>query len=133
MTLSAGSDRVAVVTRNLERYLEEAVPAARRLAPGEPLAPGSSLTARKAIELFEDQAASRALDVIARELKKDGLSYYTISSAGHEMNAAVGAHLRTDDPCFLHYRSGGLMMARARRVGGQTPVFDTFAAIWPMT
>src|SRR5439155_7438951 len=97
----------------------------RRLGAGDPLRPGSGLTARQAVELFEDQALSRALDVAARELKRAGRGFYTISSAGHEQNAVVGALLRLDDPCFLHYRSGGLMMARARKLSGSTPILDT--------
>ncbi|MEQ1895715.1 MAG: thiamine pyrophosphate-dependent enzyme, partial [Planctomycetota bacterium] len=63
--------------------------------------------------------------VASRELKKTNQSYYTISSAGHEWNAILGAQLRLTDPCFLHYRSGGLMMARARQLPGATPLWDT--------
>lgn len=87
--------------------------------------PGSTLTARQAVELYEDQVLSRALDVAARDLKRDGRGYYTISSAGHENNALIGAQLRTNDPCLLHYRSGGLMMARQRQLPSATPLFDT--------
>ena len=76
MALDTRSNRVAVVEQNLDRYLAEARPAERLLAPNEPLRPGSRLTARAALELFEDQAASRALDVVGRELKRDGLGYY---------------------------------------------------------
>src|SRR5688500_5668194 len=100
------TNRVAVVEQNLDRYLETAPPADHRLPPGAPLRDGSGLTARKAVELFEDQVLSRALDVAARELKRTNRSFYTISSAGHENNAVLGALLRLDDPCFLHYRSG---------------------------
>jgi 2-oxoisovalerate dehydrogenase E1 component len=123
------TNRVAVVEQNLDRYLESAAPAAAPLAPGDPLRPGSGLTARQALELFEDQALSRALDVAARELKRTNRSFYTISSAGHEDNACVGALLRLDDPCFLHYRSGGLMMARSRKLAGATPAFDTLLSL----
>ena len=129
MTLDTSPNRVAVVAGNLDRYLASAKPAARPLDPDAPLRAGSALTARKAVELWEDQVTSRELDAVARELKRDGLSYYTISSAGHEQNAVVGSLLRESDPCFLHYRSGGLMMARARRVGGETPVFDTLLGL----
>ncbi|MEX1024695.1 MAG: thiamine pyrophosphate-dependent enzyme [Planctomycetota bacterium] len=123
------TDRVAVVESNLDRYLKSAEPAARRLAANAPVTPGSSLVARKAVELFEDQVLSRALDVAARELKREGKSFYTISSAGHEQNAVVGALLRTDDPAFLHYRSGAFMMARSRQAGGATPLFDTLLSL----
>jgi 2-oxoisovalerate dehydrogenase E1 component len=129
LSIDTNPNRVAVVESALDRCLAEAEPAARSLAPDEPLRAGSALRAREALALFEDQVASRALDVVARELKRDGRGYYTISSAGHEHNAVVGALLRTDDPCFLHYRSGALMMARARRAGGETPVFDTLLGL----
>ena len=117
--------RVEIVEENLERFLEGAAPSARALAPDEPLRAGSGLTAHRARELFEDMVLSRALDVASRELKKTNQSYYTISSAGHEWNALLGAELRLTDPCFLHYRSGGLMMARARQLPGSTPLWDT--------
>jgi 2-oxoisovalerate dehydrogenase E1 component len=129
VALDTRSNRVAVVEQNLDRYLAEARPAERRLAPHEPLRPGSRLAARFALELFEDQAASRALDVVGRELKRDGLGFYTISSAGHEQNVVIGALLRLDDPCYLHYRSGALMMARARKAGGESPVFDALLSL----
>ena len=72
---------------------------------------------------------SAKLDVAARRLKLRNLGFYTISSAGHEQNACLGALLRTTDPCFLHYRAGGLMMARARKLPGSTPLFDTLLSI----
>lgn len=119
------TNRVALVEAALDRFLDEAQPSSRILDPREPLRPGSGLTARQAIEVFEDQVLSRALDVAARELKRQGRGYYTISSAGHEQNAVLGAQLRPTDPCLLHYRSGGLMMARLRQLPGATPSFDT--------
>jgi 2-oxoisovalerate dehydrogenase E1 component len=122
-------DRVAIVERALDDYLEKAAPPATPLAPDDPLRPGGSLDARKAIELWEDQVTSRALDVAARELKKTDRSFYTISSAGHENNVVLGAQLRITDPAFLHYRSGALMMARARQRPGETPIFDALLGI----
>ena len=68
-------DRVAIVERQLDTYLETAEPAPRRLAPDAPIAEGSDLTARAAIALFEDQVTSRQLDVAARELKKTNRSF----------------------------------------------------------
>jgi 2-oxoisovalerate dehydrogenase E1 component len=123
------TNRVAVVESNLDAYLGSAAAPQRRLAPEDPLRTGSGLTARAAIELFEDQVLSRALDVAARELKRTNRSFYTISSAGHENDAVVGALLRLDDPCFLHYRSGGLMRARSRKAPGVTPAFDTLLSL----
>jgi 2-oxoisovalerate dehydrogenase E1 component len=34
-----------------------------------------------------------------------------------------------DDPAFLHYRSGGFVMARARQLAGSTPAFDTLLGV----
>nr|WP_274388046.1 thiamine pyrophosphate-dependent enzyme [Salsipaludibacter albus] len=57
---------------------------------------------------------SRLLDVAARRLQARGHGFYTIASAGHELTAVVGAQLRRTDPCLLHYRDGGLVMAKSR-------------------
>lgn len=65
-------------------------------------------------ELYRCMLLSRELDHAARDLKAADRGYYTIASAGHEMNVVVGAALRHTDPCFLHYRSGALMAARRR-------------------
>lgn len=122
-------NRVEIVERNLDEYLENAPQPIRTLEGHEPVREGTRLTAREAIAIFEDQVLSRQIDVAARELKKTGRSYYTISSAGHEQNAVVGSLLRPTDPCFLHYRSGAFMMARARQCGGTTPLFDTLLGL----
>ncbi len=119
------TNRVAVVEANLDAYLESAETAPKLLEPGDPLRVGTTLTARVAVQLWEDQVLSRCLDVAARELKRDGEGFYTISSAGHEQNAIVGAQLRTSDPTFLHYRSGAFMASRQRQVDDGTPLFDT--------
>jgi 2-oxoisovalerate dehydrogenase E1 component len=116
--------RVEIVQENLLAGLSAAPAAAARLDAAEPLASHSALTAGEALAVFEDQVTSRLLDVAARELRKTNQSFYTISSAGHENNAVIGALLRTDDPCFLHYRSGGLVMARSRRAGDGDRIVD---------
>jgi 2-oxoisovalerate dehydrogenase E1 component len=122
-------DRVAVVEQQLDHQISRASPTTERRGPAEPLRDGSSLSVAAALGLFEDQLASRQVDVAARELKKTDRSFYTIGSAGHENNAVVGARLRPDDPAFLHYRSGGFFMARARKVPGSTPVLDTLLGV----
>jgi len=122
-------DRVAIVEQALDDYLAHAPAPAAELAPAAPLHTGGELTARGALELFEDQVTSRALDVAARDLKKTDRSFYTIGSGGHENNAVLGARLRISDPAFLHYRSGAFMMARARQLPGSTPIFDTLLGI----
>lgn len=122
-------DRVSIVELQLDTELNAATAVAARLSPTAPLRPDGSLTAAAALAIFEDQVASRQLDVVARELKKTNRSFYTIGSAGHENNAVVGALTRPTDPAFLHYRSGGFVMARARQVPGATPVLDTLLGV----
>jgi 2-oxoisovalerate dehydrogenase E1 component len=117
--------RVEIVQENLLAGIRSAPPSSQRLRPDQPIGDHTTLTGARALEVFEDMVASRLLDVAARELRKTNQSFYTISSAGHEQNAVVGALLRKADPCFLHYRSGGLMNARARLEPGIDPVFDT--------
>ncbi len=122
-------DRVAVVEDALDALLAGLAPAAAPLRPDEPLRPGSGLAAQRAVELFEDQVVSRQVDRAARELKKTNRSFHTITGAGHENNAVLGAQLRITDPAFLHYRSGGFMMARARQLPVSTPAFDALLGI----
>ncbi|MBA3536730.1 MAG: MFS transporter, partial [Tatlockia sp.] len=69
-----------------------------------------------AIELFDSQIKSRLLDLVARQLKEKGLSYYTIGSSGHEGNAVFGQVFRPSDMAFLHYRSGAFFLQRAKQV-----------------
>ena len=122
-------DRVPIVESALDEYLASVREDRAPLPADAELRAGTGLTARRAVELFEDQVASRAVDVAARELKKTNRSFYTISSAGHENNAVIGAQLRVTDPAFLHYRSGGFFMARACKLPGSTPVFDTLLGV----
>src|SRR5690606_11873987 len=97
-----------------------------------PIVPGSTLTRRTAVRLFEAGLQSRLQDLEARRMKDEGRGFYTIGSSGHEANAVFGHLLRTTDPALLHYRSGAFLAARARRAPGQTPLFDamlSFAAV----
>ena len=123
--MSTPATRVEIVQKNIDDYLANAQSTGQRLAQEARLSNGSSLSVKQALETFEDQMISRLLDVAARELKKRNQGFYTISSAGHENNAVIGALLRLDDPCFLHYRAGGLMMARSRKLEGCDPILDT--------
>src|SRR5699024_7651454 len=77
------------------------------------------------LELFESQLLSRHLDLIARAMRQRNEGFYTIGSSGHECNAAVARLARHTDPAFLHYRSGGFMMERARDLPEIDPVYDT--------
>lgn len=83
------------------------------------------------IDLFETQVMSRHLDLRSRQMQKQGDSFYTIGSAGHEGNAACALAFRPTDMAFLHYRSGAFMIQRSKQVKGQTPLYDmmlSFAA-----
>ncbi|MFP4310599.1 MAG: hypothetical protein ACLFS9_01285, partial [Nitriliruptoraceae bacterium] len=93
-------DRVQAVEVALEATIAEAE------VPDVPLSPPSTAplglpdgpSRAEAVAAFTDQVTSRALDVVARELKAQGVGYYTISSAGHEDNVALGALTRPSDP-----------------------------------
>lgn len=68
-----------------------------------------------ALALFDSQITSRLLDIAARQLKEQGLSFYTIGSSGHEGNAVFGTVFRQNDMAFLHYRSGAFYLQRAKQ------------------
>lgn len=81
------------------------------------------------VALFRAQATSRHLDLAARELQRAGAGYYTIGSAGHESNAALGLLSGAGDPALLHYRSGGFYAARALASGKVDPVRETLRGL----
>ena len=94
-------------------------------APDEAILDGSSLDAQGFRELFESQLISRHLDLMARVLRVQNKVFYTIGSSGHEGNAMVARLTRHTDPAFLHYRSGGFMAERFRKLPGMDPVMDS--------
>jgi len=94
-------------------------------APHEPVLEGSACTAEDFLELFDSQLASRHLDLMARVLRVQQKVFYTIGSSGHEGNAMVARLTRHTDPAFLHYRSGGFMAERFRKLPGMDPVMDS--------
>ncbi|GJQ26139.1 MAG: MFS transporter [Phycisphaerae bacterium] len=97
----------------------------RRLSADEPVAPDNPMTGKDLLQLFESQMVTRHLDLIARYLRSKDAAYYTIGSAGHEGNAMVGRLTRLTDPAFLHYRSGGFMAERCRKVPEIDFIYDT--------
>ena len=118
----------------LERHFRESVAGlgnggARRTDLDEPVSDDTGLTGRMALSLFDAMASSRALDLAARYLRKEGPGVYTIGSAGHESNAVVAAALRPTDPALLHYRSGGFYCARAQQVPDSTPLRDVLLGL----
>ena len=94
-----------------------------------PVRAGTGLTGAQAIALFDAQAGSSHLDLAARYLRAEGHGFYTIGSAGHEADAAVGAVLRPSDPALLHYRSGAFYLARAAQVPGSQPLRDVLLGL----
>ncbi|GAB2501763.1 thiamine pyrophosphate-dependent enzyme [Arenimonas alkanexedens] len=96
-----------------------------RPAPHEPVLEASACTAEDFLALFESQLVSRHLDLMARVLRVQQKVFYTIGSSGHEGNAMVARLTRHTDPAFLHYRSGGFMAERFRKLPGMDPIMDS--------
>lgn len=80
-------------------------------------APRLSIDGQLALQLFASQLLCRVTDVEAHELRARNQGYYTICSAGHEGNVALGALTGPTDPALLHYRSGAFFIARAMSSG----------------
>ncbi len=76
------------------------------------------------LALFESQLTSRRLDLEARRLGAEKRGFYSIGSSGHEGNAALAHVFRADDMAFLHYRSGAFYLERARKIPGETPIWN---------
>lgn len=89
----------------------------------------AELDKKTAIDLFDSQIKSRLLDLIARQLKEKGLSFYTIGSSGHEGNAVWGQVFRAEDMAFLHYRSGAFYLQRAKKFPGTDGVRDILLSL----
>lgn len=89
----------------------------------------AKLDKKTAIALFDSQIKSRLLDLMARQLKEKGLSFYTIGSSGHEGNAVLGHVFRSDDMAFLHYRSGAFYIQRAKQLKGTDGVRDILLSL----
>ncbi len=89
----------------------------------------ANLNKQVAIELFDSQIKSRLLDLIARQLKDKGLGFYTIGSSGHEANAVFGKVFRFSDMAFLHYRSGGFYIQRAKQIKSIDGVKDILLSL----
>lgn len=119
-------NRAEVVDQNFLNFLDEWDHAAEgKLPPDAAIRPeDGSLTVGEFRELFESQMASRHIDLEARAMRIRNEGFYTIGSSGHECNTVLGRLTRDTDPAFLHYRSGGFMMERLKKVG-QDPVYDT--------
>ncbi|MHB1273781.1 MAG: thiamine pyrophosphate-dependent enzyme [Rhodanobacter sp.] len=126
-----GFNRAEIVDQNFTEFVHSWDGAAAA-APADdaPVLPGSALDARGFRELLQSQLISRHLDLMARVLRVQNKVFYTIGSGGHEGNAMVARLTRHTDPAFLHYRSGGFMAERFRKLPGtdgkpRDPVMDS--------
>ncbi|HEY4145427.1 thiamine pyrophosphate-dependent enzyme [Pinirhizobacter sp.] len=121
-----GFNRAEIIDANFVEFVQQWQGDAHS-APHDdaPVLPGSRLTARGFLDLFESQLISRHLDLMARVLRVKDKVFYTIGSSGHEGNAMVARLTRHTDPAFLHYRSGGFMAERFRKIPGMDPVMDS--------
>ncbi len=125
-------NRAVVVDQNFASRVSEMMPRVGRRPEAErsqPAEPGATLSAAAAIRIFESQIGSRHLDLMARQLRASNASFYTIGSSGHEGNAAVAAALEPSDMAFLHYRSGGFYLERARQVPGVDGLADVMLGV----
>lgn len=119
-------DRASVVDEQfLKRVLQADFPTSNStMSPTT-----AELDKKTAIDLFDSQIKSRLLDLIARQLKEKGLSFYTIGSSGHEGNAVLGQVFRANDMAFLHYRSGAFYLQRAKQLQGTDGVKDILLSL----
>jgi len=122
-----GLNRAEICDQNFVEFLRAFEPGSTRLPPdaNAPVLPGSACTVSAFLDLFDSQLISRHLDLMARVLRVQNKVFYTIGSSGHEGNAMVARLTRHTDPAFLHYRSGGFMAERFRKVPGMDPVMDS--------
>jgi 2-oxoisovalerate dehydrogenase E1 component len=121
-------NRAEVVDQNFVAFLRdwaEEHPEVRAASPDSLIRSGFSLTGRDMLELFESQMICRHLDLVSRQMRARDEGFYTIGSAGHEGNVVLGRLARHTDPAYLHYRSGALMVERARYAPDVDPIWDT--------
>jgi 2-oxoisovalerate dehydrogenase E1 component len=121
-----GFNRAEIVDQNFTEFVQLWNGDVRaKPRDNDPILPGSALDARGFRELLESQLISRHLDLMARVLRVQNKVFYTIGSSGHEGNAMVARLTRHTDPAFLHYRSGGFMAERFRKLPNMDPVMDS--------
>ncbi|GAA4807231.1 thiamine pyrophosphate-dependent enzyme [Lysobacter hankyongensis] len=121
-----GLNRAEICDANFQAFVRDwSGSALPKPSAGESILDGSALDAQGFRELFESQLISRHLDLMARVLRVQNKVFYTIGSSGHEGNAMVARLTRHTDPAFLHYRSGGFMAERFRKIPGMDPIMDS--------
>src|SRR6185437_6999235 len=86
----------------------------RRLAGSAPVRPGSALTGRLCLDLFDAQLASRHVDLAARWLRARGGGFEAVGSGGGESKAGVAGALRLTGRALLRCRAGAFELARGQ-------------------
>ncbi|MEO7199036.1 MAG: thiamine pyrophosphate-dependent enzyme, partial [Dokdonella sp.] len=121
-----GLNRAEICDVNFSEFVRDwSGNVASRPHPDAAILAGSALDVQGFRDLFESQLISRHLDLMARVLRGQNKVFYTIGSSGHEGNAMVARLTRHTDPAFLHYRSGGFMAERFRKLPGMDAVMDS--------
>jgi 2-oxoisovalerate dehydrogenase E1 component len=124
LSQSKGVNRAEAVDANFIAFCKQHPGGVARPRHNEGIL-GSELQTADLLELLESQLISRHLDLMARVLRVQNKVFYTIGSSGHEGNAMVARATRHTDPAFLHYRSGGFMAERFRKLPGMDPIMDS--------
>ena len=125
-TRAKNVNRAEVVDQNFSEFVRNYEgPVAARPALVDPILADSLCSTQDFLALFQSQLISRHLDLMARVLRVQNKVFYTIGSSGHEGNAMVARLTRHTDPAFLHYRSGGFMAERFRKLPGMDPIMDS--------
>ena len=95
-------NRSKIIDENFIKAIQSLPESSTHYAANTTLHSETDLSMWEAVEIFQSMLSSRHLDIYSRELKKDGNSFYTIGSSGHELNATIGAVSRISDPAYLH-------------------------------
>jgi 2-oxoisovalerate dehydrogenase E1 component len=119
-------DRAKIVDA---RFIEQVSKANFPVAKSKTSPSDAGLTQQAYLSLFECMLLTRHIDLEARRLKEKNIGFYSISSTGHETNAAIAACFRHTDMAFLHYRSSAFMLARARAVSSVDGVMDQLLSL----
>lgn len=119
-------DRAKIINDNFyNRVLAADFPAAK----SRTLPKHVDLSQAVFLELFDSQLVSRHLDLLARQLKEKKQGFYTISSSGHEGNAAIAKAFKVNDMAFLHYRSGAFVVQRAKYLPHIDIIYDQILSL----
>lgn len=119
-------DRAKIVDA---RFIEQVSKANFPVAKSKASPSDAGLDQQAYLSLFDCMLLTRHIDLEARRLKEKNMGFYSISSTGHETNAAIAACFRYTDMAFLHYRSGAFMLARARAVESVDGVMDQLLSL----